>query len=153
MDRSDLEYIRTLNDKIQGQLLRIEYLKSKALPGAIRYDDTGGNTPTVFDSLGDLYAEIDKVERKVDALIDKREALKNKALHIVLEVCEDYDERHIIYLRYLGKDPHTGDNLEWREVIYHVNRLHNIQERKIYQLHHNVVRKIESYKIQLTACS
>ena len=41
MRKADLEYIRILNNIIDGRLLRIAELKSKAYPGAIAYDDSG----------------------------------------------------------------------------------------------------------------
>ena len=147
MDRSDLEYIRLLNDRINGKLERIEFLKSKAFPGAIRYDDTGGSKPTVFDSLGDLYAEIDAEERYVDKLIDKRYALKLAALQAIRTSCEDLRQRHILYLRYLGTIPNTCINLEWPEVRKYMMERHKIQERKVYYLHHVALECLKNHNM------
>lgn len=147
MDRSDLEYIRILNDKINEHLERIEFLKSKAFPGAIRYDDIGGSKPTVFDTLGDLYSEIDLEERKTDKLIDRRHELKLQAIRCIQRYCEDPAERHVLYLRYLGTVPRTKINLEWSEVIKYMRKRHKIQERRVYDLHHVAVSKIKHHNI------
>ncbi len=147
MTQHDLEYIRTLNDMINARLLRIDYLKSQAFPGAIRYDDTGGSKPTVFDSLGDLYAEIDQQERIVNRLIDKRVMLKAKAIRIIRLACESVAERHVLYLRYLGMVPRTRVNLEWSEVRKYMMERHKIQERRVYEIHHNAVQHVKLYKI------
>ena len=147
MTRGDLEYIRILNDKINGKLLRIAELKSQALPGAIRYDDTGGSKPTVFDSLGDLYAEIDIQERIVNRLIDKRYTLKTQAIRVIRLSCDDVKERHVLYLRYLGTIPRTSINLEWPEVRKYMRERHNIQDRRIYELHHLALQNVKPYKI------
>lgn len=147
MDKGDLEYIRILNDKINDVLQQIEFLKSQAFPGAIRYDDIGGSKPTVFDSLGDLYAEIDVEERKADLLIDKRHDLMTAAIEAIRGACDDVRERHVLYLRYLGTVPHTGINLEWPEVRKYMYERHKIQDRRVYDLHHIAVNKLKHYKM------
>lgn len=147
MDKGDLEYIRILNDKINSRLLHIEDLKSKAYPGAIRYDDTGGSKPMVFDALGDLYAEIDAQERKVDRLIDQRYSLKLQAIRVIREACDDIKQRHVLYLRYLGSVPSTRINLEWPEVRKYMEERHNIQDRRIYKIHHDAVRNVTLYNM------
>ena len=147
MDKGDLEYIRILNDKINGKLLRIAELKSKALPGAIRYDDTGGSKPMVFDSLGELYAEIDIQERITDRLIDKRHDMMMRALAIIRTACEDEKQRHVMYLRYFGTVPGTRINLEWPEVRKYMRERHNIQDRRVYDLHHLALQNVKPYKI------
>lgn len=147
MDKGDLEYIRILNDRINARLLRIDFLKSKAFPGAIRYDDIGGSKPTVFDSLGDLYAEIDLQERKVNRLIDKRYALKQAAIHAIQSACDDVRERHVLYLRYLGTVPETRINLEWPEIRKYMYERHKIHDRRVYELHHIAVGKLKHYNM------
>lgn len=147
MDRGDLEYIRILNDRINEHLERIEFLKSKAFPGAIRYDDIGGSKPMVFDSLGDLYAEIDLEERKADKLIDKRHELKEQAIRIIQRYCDDPAERHVLYLRYLGTIPHVKVNLEWPEVMTAMKERHNIQERRVWYLHHVALSKLKHHNM------
>ena len=142
MRRSDLEYIRQLNDLINGRLLHIEELKSKAYPGAIIYDDSGASRPAPTNKLERVFELIDQEERKVNRLIDKRYALRCQALNEIRAVCPEYAERHIMYLRYLSKEP-----MDWQRIIKYVNKYHNISERKIYQLHHDAVRKLELYKI------
>ena len=147
MDRSDLEYIRILNDKINQRLLHIEFLKSKAYPGAIRYDDIGGSKPMVFDTLGDLYSEIDLEERKLDRMIDKRYMLKTQAIHAIQSACDDPAERHVLYLRYLGTVPEVKVNLEWSEVMEYMKERHNIQERRVWYLHHVALTKLKHHNI------
>lgn len=142
MDRSDLEYIRTLNDKIEGGLLRIEFLKNRATSMAINYDDSGASKPMPSNKLEAIFCEIDKEERRVDRLIDKRAALMSKALRLIRMACPEYAERHILYLRYFTREP-----LKWNQIVLHVNRLHNISERRIYQLHHVALIHLESYNM------
>lgn len=150
MDRSDLEYIRILNDKINEHLERIEFLKSKAFPGAIRYDDIGGSKPTVFDTLGDLYSEIDLEERKADKLIDRRHELKLQAIKVIRASCTDIKHRHVLYLRYLGTVPHTRINLEWPEIRKYMNKRHNIQRRQVQRIHHDAVMEVKHHNMLLT---
>ena len=147
MDKGDLEYIRILNNRINDKLEHIDYLKSKAFPGAIQYDDIGGSKPMVFDSLGDLYAEIDLKEREVDKLIDKLYARKTKAISVIRAACEDVKQRHVLYLRYLGTVPGTRINLEWSEVLKYMNERHNIQRRQMQRIHHNAVEEIKHHNI------
>lgn len=147
MDRSDLEYIRILNDKINERLERRDFLKSKAFPGAIQYDDIGGSKSMVFDSLGDIYAEIDLEERKADELIDKRHDLQEKAIQCIQRYCDDPAERHVLYLRYLGTIPKVRVNLEWSEVMEYMKERHNIQERRVWYLHHVALSKLKHHNM------
>ena len=142
MRQADLEYIRLLNDMISGGIMRIAELKSKAYPGAITYDDTGGSHPAPTNRLEDVFCQIDEEERKVNRLIDKRYALRQRAFREIKAVCPDYAERHVMYLRYLAAEP-----LEWSRIIEYVRKYHNISERKIYQIHHNAVLKLERYNM------
>ena len=147
MDKTDLEYIRILNNRINAKLEHIDFLKSKAFPGAIRYDDVGGNKPTIFDALGDLYAEIDVKEREVDKLIDKLYSKKVEAIKVIRASCKDVKHRHVLYLRYLGTVPHTSINLEWSEVLKYMNERHNIQKRQMQRIHHIAVEEIKNHNM------
>ena len=147
MDKGDLEYIRILNTRINDKLEHIEFLKSKAFPGAIQYDDIGGSRSMIFDSLGDLYAEIDTKEREADKLIDKLYSKKIEALKVIRASCTDVKHRHVLYLRYLGMVPHTRLNLEWSEVNKYMNERHNIQRRQVQRIHHNAVEEIKNHNI------
>lgn len=70
MTKRDLDSLRILNEKIRRKQERIDLLRSKALPGAIRYKPDKLSTPTVFDPMGDIIAEVWDEERKLDSLID-----------------------------------------------------------------------------------
>lgn len=144
MTRADLEYIRILNDQITGGLLHIAELKAKAYPGAITYDDSGASKPTPTNKLEEIFCMIDREERRVNRLIDKRYALRSQAIREIRAVFDDdhIAERHILYLRYLTSEP-----LEWSEIIRYVNRYHNISERSAYRLHHNAVQKLSLYNM------
>ena len=147
MNRSDLEFIRQLNDWITGGLLHIAELKSKAYPGAIAYDDSGASKPMPSNKMELVFCMIDKEERRVNRLIDKRYALKRQAIREIQTSGLEIAERHILYLRYLSRDPRTGYALEWSEGKRYVIKYHNIQDRRIRQLHHDAVRKLEHHKI------
>ena len=147
MNRSDLEFIRQLNDRITGGLLHIAELKSKAYPGAIAYDDSGASKPMPSNKMELVFCMIDKEERRVNRLIDKRYALKRQAIREIQNSGLEIAERHILYLRYLSRDPRTGYALEWSEGKRYVIKYHNIQDRRIRQLHHDAVRKLEHHKI------
>lgn len=146
MRQSDLEYIRILNDMISGGVMRIAELRSKAYPGAIRYDDTGGSHPAPVNKIEEVFCQIDKEEKRINKLIDKRYKLKQQALQVIRSTCSEYSEKHILYLRYLSRTK-DGDNLDWSTVAKYVQKYHNISLSRIYQIHHNVVRRIERYKI------
>ena len=147
MNRSDLEFIRQLNDRITGGLLHIAELKSKAYPGAIAYDDSGASKPMPSNKMELVFCMIDKEERRVNRLIDKRYALKRQAVREIQTSGLEIAERHILYLRYLSRDPRTGYALEWSEGKRYVIKYHNIQDRRIRQLHHDAVRKLEHHNI------
>ena len=142
----NLETIRQLNDQIMFSLERIDALRLKALPGAIRYDDSGASRPEPTNKLEHIFELIDKEERRVDRLIDKRYRLKRDAVYAIQHSDLDVAERHILYLRYLGTD-RDGYNITWRTTIHFVNKYHNISARRVYQLHHDAVQKLNHHKI------
>lgn len=142
----NLETIRQLNDQIMFSLERIDALRWKALPGAITYDDTGASRPQPSNKLERIFEMIDTEERKVNHLIDKRYKLKCEAIDAIQHSDLDVAERHILYLRYLGTD-RDGYNITWRTTIYFVNKYHNISARRVYQLHHDAVQKLNNHKI------
>lgn len=142
----NLETIRQLNDQIMFSLERIDALRWRALPGAIRYDDTGASRPMPENKLEHIFELIDKEERRVDRLIDKRYRLKRDAVYAIQHSDLEIAARHILYLRYLGTDQ-DGRSLDWRRVIFYVNKYHNIQRSKIYKIHHDAVRIVKHYHI------
>lgn len=142
----NLETIRQLNDQIMFSLERIDALRLKALPGAVTYDDTGASRPQPSNKLEQIFEMIDTEERKVNHLIDKRYRLKCEAIDAIQHSDLDVAERHILYLRYLGTD-RNGYNITWRTTIHFVNKYHNISARRIYQLHHDAVQKLNNHKI------
>lgn len=142
----NLETIRQLNDQIMFSLERIDALRLKALPGAITYDDTGASRPQPSNKLEQIFEMIDTEERKVNHLIDKRYKLKCEAIDAIQHSDLDVAERHILYLRYLGTD-RNGYNITWRTTIHFVNKYHNISARRVYQLHHDAVQKLNHHKI------
>lgn len=142
-----LEYIRQLNDQIIFSLERIAVLRSQAYPGAIVYDDTGASKPMPTNKLERIFSQIDEEERRVNRLIDKRYALKCQAIRAIQRSNLPVEARHVLYLRYLALDPVSRRNLSWSEVVYHVNRYHNIQRRRILQLHHDAVLELNRHNM------
>lgn len=142
----NLELVRQLNDQIMFSLERIDALRLKALPGAITYDDTGASRPQPANKLERIFEMIDTEEHKVNHLIDKRYKLKCEAIDAIQHSGLDVAERHILYLRYLGTD-RDGYNITWRTTIHFVNKYHNISARRVYQLHHDAVQKLNHHKI------
>lgn len=142
----NLETIRQLNDQIMFSLERIDAMRLKALPGAITYDDTGASRPQPTNKLERIFEMIDTEERKVNHLIDKRYRLKCEAIDAIQHSDLDVAERHILYLRYLGTD-RDGYNITWRTTIHFVNKYHNISARRVYQLHHDALQKLNHHKI------
>lgn len=142
-----LEYIRQLNDQINFGLERIAVLRSQAYPGAIVYDDTGASKPMPTNKLERVFAAIDQEERRVNRLIDKRYELKVEAIRAIQRSDLEVAARHILYLRYLAVDPITRECLDWRRVVYLVNKYHNIQRTKVFALHHFAVNVINNHNI------
>ena len=147
LDRSDLEYIRLLNDLIVGGCLRIAELKSKAYPGASTYDDTGGSHPAPTNMIEEVFCQIDEEEKRINKLIDKRYRLKSQAIHEIQNSGLECAARHILYLRYLSVDPVTHQNLEWQQAREYVEKYHNISERHIRRLHHVALGKLKTHNI------
>ena len=148
MRKADLEYIRILNNVIDGRLLRIAELKSKAYPGAIAYDDSGASKPSPSNKLEEIFCQIDEEERRINKLIDKRYALKCQAVREIQDAIDPDDMvmRHILYLRYLSRKP-DGASFEWSDVVKYVNLYHNIRLPRIYQLHHDAVLILSHHKM------
>ena len=96
LNRSDLEYIRQLNDLITGRCLRIAELKSKAYPGAIQYDDSGASKPMPTNKIEHIFELVDIEERRINKFIDKRYELKCKALHEIKAARLSMAEKHIL---------------------------------------------------------
>ena len=138
--------VRQLNDQINDLNDQITILKWKAYPGAIRYDNTGGSRPAPENKIELILCRIDEIDKRVDHLMDKYADMKKAAAETIYKSDLDIETRHILYLRYLAQDKRK-QSLDWRTVIFHVNRLHNIQKTKIYQLHHIGVQRIKSYNI------
>lgn len=146
MKRSDLEYIRQLNDLINISRDRIDILRLKALPGPILYDNTGASKPMPVNKTERIIELIEKEDKRMNDRIDKRYALKQQAIKEIRATCSEYEERHVLYLRYLSTYA-DGSALKWDDVIYYVNKYHNIKRAKIYQIHHDALRKVELYNI------
>lgn len=148
MRKADLEYIRILNNIIDGRLLRIAELKSKAYPGAIAYDDSGASKPSPSNKLEEIFCQIDEEERRINKLIDKRYALKCQAIQEIQQAIDPNDMvmRHILYLRYLSRKP-DGASFEWSDVAKYIETYHNIQLRRIYDLHHDAVLILSHHKM------
>ncbi len=147
MNRSDLERIRQLNDSIIFSLERISALKSRATSLAIKYDDTGASHPAPENKLELIWCMIDQEERKVNRLIDKRYALKMRAVKAIQSSGLPIEARHVLYLRYLATEPTDHSNLDWRKVIYFVNKYHNIRKTKIYNIHHEAINLLKHHNI------
>lgn len=143
----DLEYIRQLNDSIAFGCERISALRSRATSLAIHYDNTGASHPQPQNKLEVIFSMIDDEERRVNRLIDKRYELKMRAVRVIQHSDLPIEARHILYLRYLSADPVYHRNLDWRRVEYFVNKYHNIQKRRIYQLHHDAVQVIKHHNM------
>ena len=142
MTFSELEYIRYLNDMINGRLLHLAELKSKAYPSAITYDDSGASKPMPVNKLELVYELIDEEERLINRLIDKRIRLKRKAVYEIQHSGMSQAERHILYLRYLSRNMNTGENLELSECRKYIAKYHNITDRHIYRLQHIALMKL-----------
>lgn len=147
MTREDLEQIRKLAEQIASGLEHLAELHARAESRAIRYNTIGGSHGSPVNKLELVECAIDEQERRIDRMIDRRYALKLRALTEIKAAGLEVEERHIIYLRYLSRDRKTGLPLSWPQVIRPVNLYHNIQERKIRYLHDHAVSILASYHI------
>lgn len=145
MRQKDLEAVRQYNNLIYTQQIRIEQLRAAAAYGSQALDPVGGSHGSLTNKLELIVERIDKVERKVDELEEKKAAATRKIFAAVKAELEDEKQKHIIYLRYIATN--NGRPLEWDEVIKLVKKRHKIQERRIYELHHIAVKKLERYNI------
>lgn len=147
MTRSDLEYIRQLNYRIAELTWRREELWQMTQPSAIRYDSNGCSHPMPTNKMEEILCKIERVDDVLDELIDERHELREKAVEAIQAACSEYAQRHILYLRYLACNTKTYYPLEWSEGREYVEKHHNIKDRRIRQLHHDAVLKIERYHI------
>ena len=139
MTRAELEHIKWLNDRINAKLERIYWLKQRALPSAIRYKAVKMASPTVFDQLGDLFAEIDLEERKVTKLIDKYHRERAIAIRTIATL-SDRRERNILYLRYIAF-------LSWDDVEKAINSRDNCSRRTILRTHNKALTDLLGHNI------
>ena len=144
MQRQKLEKIRKYTNLIYTHTLRIEELRLAAAYGSRVLDPIGGSHGSPANRLEILLAQIDKEERKLDAVIDKRYDAVISALKAA-KTLDDVKLRHVIYLRYMAIKKNRP--LEWQEIIAIMRKRHNIQERRIYELHHIALKKLETYNI------
>ena len=145
MTQGELELIRRLNEQIRVLLLRIGEIRATG-PEAIKYDKIGGSRSAPTNRTEKIVELIDRKEARADRLIDKRYDLVMRAVKEIRAACEDQAERHILYLRYLGVNK-EGRSLSWSEVIQYANKHHNIQERRVYSLHHIAIARLRHHNI------
>ena len=135
MTRQDLENLRLLDEQIKRKLERIDYLRMKMLPSAIQYKADKSATATVFDPIGDIYAEIDIEDRKVDKLIDRYYDERQAAINTINKL-KDRRKRNILYYRYI-------EFMSWHEVEKQVNKRDKCSIQTIYRLHNQALEKIK----------
>ena len=135
MTRQDLENLRFLDEQIKRKLERIDYLRMKMLPSAIQYKADKSATATVFDPIGDIYAEIDIEDRKVDKLIDRYYDERQAAINTINKL-KDRRKRNILYYRYI-------EFMSWQEVEKQVNKRDKCSIQTIYRLHNQALEKIK----------
>ena len=143
MTKKDLDKIRDINQLIYLQTWRIYDLRARAAIGGRALDPIGGSHGSPANRLELIYEKIDKEQRKYDDLCKKRDAEVEK-LKVASEILDD-KQRSIIFLRYV--ETSYGHPLDWAQVIEIAEKRHKIQERRVYELHHIAVHKLESYNI------
>lgn len=139
LTRAELENIKWLNDRINEKLERIYWLKQRALPTAIQYKADKTATPTVFDQLGDLFAEIDLEERRVTKLIDKYHQERSRAIRTIGKL-ESRRERNILYLRYIAF-------LSWDDIEKCMNIRDKCSRKTIFRTHNKALTLLLEYNI------
>lgn len=145
MDRRELDRIRRLAEAIACQAAKIEELRAEAYGGR-GANNTGGSRAARVNKLEALSIRLVAEEDKLDELKDERHDAVEVAVRGIRLSIEDDKQRHILYLRYLAVDK-QGHCLDWPRVLEIVHKVHKIQDRQIYKLHHIAIRKIESYNI------
>ena len=143
MTKKDLDKIRDINQLIYLQTLRIYDLRARAAIGGRALDPIGGSHGSPANRLEIIYEKIDKEQRKYDDLCKKRDAEVEK-LKNASQILEE-KQRAIVYLRYA--ETSYGHPLDWPQIIEIAKKRYNIQERRVYELHHIAVHKLESYNI------
>lgn len=147
MTHNDLLLIRRYNDMIADATLKLDEVRQKAFPGAIRYDNTGASKPMPTNQLEAVFERLLEIEHRIDVMIWRRYLLQKRAIEEIQDSELECAARHILYLRYLATDNTTYRPLTWSDVFRYVNKLHNIQRSKMFKLHHEGVAELEKYNI------
>ena len=135
MTKADLEHIKWLNDRINEKLERIWFLKQRALPSAVRYKGNNTSSAPVADPLGEIFGEIDLLERDVDKLINRYYSERRRAIRSIRQL-ESRRERNILYLRYIAF-------MSWNDVEKYVNIKDKCSRRMMFVLHNEAINKLK----------
>lgn len=139
-----LEHIRELNEQIRKEVRRVEEIRSRAFPGAIRYDTIGGSHGSPANKMEDVLCRVDAEWKKARLLNNLREEEKREAVKKIQSLGLTCAQRHILYLRYLARHEDLT-NFSWPDVFKFVNLHHNIERRRMFQLHQDAMEKLNNH--------
>jgi DNA-directed RNA polymerase specialized sigma subunit len=127
-----LQRIRSERLEIQQFEERIEEQRYSLLPSGIRYDvDKVQTSPD--DPMMRVYAEIDKLERKIKEHLERLTTRYNIAMSNIL-LLDKSEHRQVLALYYLGQE-----RLTWEMVAERMS----FSEQRIYQLHNEAIAELE----------
>jgi len=127
-----LQRIRSERLEIQQFEERIEEQRYSLLPSGIRYDvDKVQTSPD--DPMMRVYAEIDKLERKIKEHLERLTTRYNIAMSNIL-LLDKSEYRQVLALYYLGQE-----RLTWEMVAERMS----FSEQRIYQLHNEAIAELE----------
>ncbi|MBQ1294661.1 MAG: hypothetical protein IIY21_11520 [Clostridiales bacterium] len=127
-----LQRIRSERLEIQQFEERIEEQRYSLLPSGIRYDvDKVQTSPD--DPMMRVYAEIDKLERKIKEHLERLTTRYNIAMSNIL-LLDKSEHRQVLALYYLGQE-----RLTWAMVAEKMA----YSEQHIYELHNDAIAELE----------
>ncbi len=127
-----LQRIRSERLEIQQFEERIEKQRYSLLPSGIRYDvDKVQTSPD--DPMMRVYAEIDKLDRKIKEHLERLTTHYNIAMSNIM-LLDKSEHRQVLVLYYLGQEL-----LTWQMVAERMS----FSEQRIYQLHNEAIAELE----------
>lgn len=135
-----LNQVRSIQKRLEERKMQLEFLESKLMPGALRYDTPKVQT-SPSDQMSTVGAEIFDVQKEIDALSDTLIA----QLHDIEGTINQLDnetERTVLKMYYLScvNVPDIAQTLEYSEQgVYTLRRRGSKKIEKILKIRNNTI--------------
>lgn len=135
-----LNQVRSIQKRLEERKMQLEFLESKLMPGALRYDTPKVQT-SPSDQMSTVGAEICDVQKEIDALSDTLIAQLHD-IESTIDQLENETERTVLKMYYLScvNVPDIAQTLEYSEQgVYTLRRRGSKKIEKILKIRNNTI--------------